>query len=159
MSKHHIFHSWNSQDIRQSIHKTKSNRHVEFAAESAGSTRAQISILFPVLDALIGRAWQFSLGKGWAGSLRNIWMQGTTRPTNKLFWILFVAGSLVVEMHVPDVTLCVNKPNWLQGWHYGKIQRALFGPNSSGPELHHHHITTIILFTFLFTFLDLKSPC
>ena len=29
-------------------------------------------------------------------------------------------GSLVVEMHVPDVTLYVIKPNWLQGWHYGK---------------------------------------
>ena len=32
-------------------------------------------------------------------------MQGTTRCTNELFWIRFVAGSLVVEMHVPDVTL------------------------------------------------------
>ena len=28
--------------------------------------------------------------------LRNVWMQGTTRRTDKLFWILFVAGSLVV---------------------------------------------------------------
>ena len=36
-------------------------------------------------------------------------MQGTTRRTNKLFWKLFVAGSLV-EIHAPDVTLPVNKP-------------------------------------------------
>ena len=33
----------------------------------------------------------------------------------------FVAGYLVVEMHVPGVMdLTVNKPNGLQGWHYGK---------------------------------------
>ena len=45
---------------------------------------------------------------------------GDHTTQNKLFWIRSVAGSLVVEMHVPDVTLRVNKPNWLRGWHYGK---------------------------------------
>ena len=50
-------------------------------------------------------------------------MQGTTRRTNKLFWILFVAGSLV-EMQVPDVTLRVNKPNWLQGFIWANISTS-----------------------------------
>ena len=47
-------------------------------------------------------------------------MQGTTRRTNKLFWMRFIARSLVVEMHVPDITSHVNKPKWLQNWHYCK---------------------------------------
>ena len=33
-------------------------------------------------------------------------------------------------MHVPDVTLRVNKPDWLQGWQYGKGQFYLGQPQA-----------------------------
>ena len=48
----------------------------------------------------------------------------------KMFWILSLAGSLV-EMHLPDDTLRLNKPNWLQGWNYGQTA-YLFGPLTLG---------------------------
>ena len=64
-------------------------------------------------------------------NLWNFWMHETTRRTNKLFWIRFVAGSLVVEMHVPDVstmattvTLAVKKTSGTS-WNIGPNKEAL----------------------------------
>ena len=58
-------------------------------------------------------------------------MQEITKRIIKLLGLLLPPESLDQERLVPDVTLSVIKPNWLQGWYYGR--RALANISTPPP--------------------------